>query len=247
MNNSVVSLNNVSFGYDDKLVLEDIKLDIYEGDYLGIIGSNGSAKSTLIKLILNTLKPLKGEIKLFNRDIHSFKDWNKIGYVDQKSTSFNKSFPATVEEVVGLNLFSQVGLFRSINKKHMTKVNECLKIVGMDSYRKRLIGNLSGGEQQKIFIARALVNSPKIIFLDEPTVGIDLKSQEDFYCILEKLNKEFNITIVMISHDIEIIAKKANRLVCMANSRLTIHDNYDKLSTDKILKYMYSSKNKTPI
>lgn len=243
--NSVVSLNNVSFGYNDKLVLEDIKLDIYEGDYVGIIGSNGSAKSTLIKLMVNILKPSKGEIRLFDKDINSFKDWNKIGYVDQKSTSFNKSFPATVEEVVGLNLFSQIGLFKSINRKYLNKVNESLKMVGMDSYRKRLIGNLSGGEQQKIFIARALVNSPKIIFLDEPTVGIDVKSQEDFYYILEKLNKELNITIVMISHDIGVITDKVNRLVRMADGGLTVFNDYNELSMDKLLKPLYYSKNKT--
>ena len=133
---------------------------------------------------------------------------------------FNFSFPASVEEVVAANLYSQIGLFRRIQKKHMKIVYDALKAVGLEKCSKKLIGNLSGGQQQRVFIARALVNHPDIIFLDEPTVGIDAKSQEEFYQLLKKLNEERGITIVIISHDIGSITKNVSRIVCMGDKKL---------------------------
>lgn len=240
----VVELKDVSFGYDEKLVLQDIQLDIYEKDYLGIVGPNGAAKSTLIKLMLGILKPEKGSIKLFHQNIKDFKDWGKIGYIAQKATSFNTSFPATVEEVVAANLFSEIGLFQSIGKKHLEKVEKVLSIVGMKDFKSRLIGNLSGGQQQKVFIARTLVSSPKIIFLDEPTVGIDTKSQEQFYQLMKKLNQEMGITIVMISHDIGAVTENVNRVACMGDKRLVAHDPSSNIPFHEILSEFYGEKMK---
>jgi zinc transport system ATP-binding protein len=235
----VIQIKNLSFGYDKELVLENINLEVFRGDYLGIVGPNGSAKSTLIKLIINNLKPKKGEIYLFGEKIDSFKGWGKIGYVAQKSNSFNTSFPATVEEIVGLNLFSKIGLFKSIKKNHMERVYEALSIVGMEDYGKRLIGNLSGGQQQRVFIARTLVSSPEIILLDEPTVGIDLKSQEEFYKLMMKLNKELNMTIIMVSHDIGAITENANRVACMGGKRLLTHHQCCNTPLGEVLSRFY--------
>lgn len=243
----VVEVNGVYFGYDKGLVLENINLDIFEGDYVGIIGPNGSAKSTLIKLMLDILKPDRGTIRLFGEDINFFKDWGKVGYVAQKAASFNTSFPATVEEVVGANLFSRIGLFKPIKPMHLEMVHRALKVVGMEEYRNRLIGNLSGGQQQKVFIARALVSSPEIIFLDEPTVGIDVKSQQEFYELLDKLNKEFNITIVMVSHDVGVITERAGRIACMGDRRLIVHSGSSQEDFDKILKSLYGENMKVLI
>jgi len=238
----IVSVQNLFFGYDEKLALEDINLDIYKGDYLGIVGPNGSAKSTLLKLVLGLLKPQRGSIKIFNQDIKDFKEWGKVGYVAQKATSFNTSFPATVEEVVTANLFPKIGLFKSVKKKHIEKAYETLKIVGMESYRHRLIGNLSGGQQQKVFIARTLISEPEIIFLDEPTVGIDVESQKEFYDLLERFNKEMNITIVMVSHDIGVITEKVNRIACMGDRRLLVQNKCCKMSFSKALTDFYGDK-----
>lgn len=240
----IVELKDVSFGYDEKLVLEDIQLDVYEKDYLGIVGPNGAAKSTLIKLMIGILKPVKGSIKLFHQDIKDFKDWGRIGYVAQKATSFNTSFPATVEEVVGANLFPQIGLFKPIQKKHLEKVEQALSIVGMENYKNRLIGNLSGGQQQKVFIARTLASSPKIIFLDEPTVGIDVKSQEQFYQLMKKLNQEMGITIVMVSHDIGAITENVNRVACMGDKRLVTHHQCCNIPFHEVLSEFYGDKMK---
>lgn len=244
MMGNLVSLKEVSFAYEKNLILEKVNLDIQDGDYLGIIGPNGSGKSTLLKLMLQILKPLSGKIQLFNQDIEKFKEWGKIGYVAQRATSFNPAFPATVEEVVVANLAYKIGLFKPIKKEHLLRVDRALEIVGMQNYKKRMIGNLSGGQQQKVFIARALVSSPKIVFLDEPTMGIDLDSQKEFYNLLEKLNKELNITIVMVSHDIGVVTQKANRLVCVGNKTLMIHNTNCNLPVDEVLKNFYGDKMK---
>jgi len=240
----VVTVKNLTFGYDKHLVLKNINLDIFRGDYLGIVGPNGSAKSTLLKLILGLLKPKEGKIQLFNQDINQFKEWGRIGYVAQKATSFNSSFPATVEEVIAANLYPKIGLFKSIKKVHLDKVDRVLRIVGMEGYKNRLIGNLSGGQQQKVFIARTLVSEPEIIFLDEPTVGIDISSQMEFYDLLERLNKEMNITIVIVSHDIGVITEKVNRVACMGDSSLIVHNSCCNIPFNEVLTRFYGDKMK---
>lgn len=236
---SLVKIEGLTFGYDEKMVLEDINLSINKGDYLGIIGPNGSAKSTLLKLMLSILKPQKGRVELFGVNAASFKEWGKIGYVSQKAASFNTGFPATVEEVVAANLYPKIGLFKSIGKKHREEVIEALKIVGMEDYRNRLIGNLSGGQQQRVFIARTLVSSPEIIFLDEPTVGIDIKSQREFYKLLDRLNSELNITIVMVSHDIGVVRERTNRIVILGDGKLQECCDCSSSSLNKALEEVY--------
>ncbi|MFZ5966992.1 MAG: metal ABC transporter ATP-binding protein [Bacillota bacterium] len=240
----VVEIKDLSFGYDQNIVLEDISLYIYRGDYLGIVGPNGAAKSTLIKLILNILQPTKGSIELFGQEIKSFKDWGKIGYVSQKATSFNTGFPATVEEVIAANLYSQIGLFKPVKKHHKERVREALSVVGMEAYQKRLIGNLSGGQQQKVFIARALVSQPEVIFLDEPTVGIDLKSQGEFYQLMKRLNEELGITIVMVSHDIGAITENVSRVACMGDKKLSVHHQCCNVPFGEVLSKFYGDKMK---
>ena len=206
----ILEVKNISFGYGRETILEDVSLELNRGDYLGLIGPNGSAKSTLIKLVLGILKPHRGSIKLFGEDIRKFKQWERVGYVSQKATSFNKKFPATVEEILEVSLRS----------KDRTAVDHALDIVGMDGFKKRLIGHLSGGQQQRVFIAKALISQPELLLLDEPTVGIDLSSQELFYGILEDLNKRYGMTIVLVSHDIGAVTKRVNRIACMGNKRL---------------------------
>ncbi|MDK2918627.1 MAG: zinc transport system ATP-binding protein [Candidatus Petromonas sp.] len=240
----VVSVKNVTFGYDTKFVLENINLDIFKGDYLGIVGPNGSAKSTLVKLMLGLLKPQRGKIELFGQKIEKFREWGRIGYVAQKAASFNSSFPATVEEVVAANLYPKIGLFKSIKKKDMDRVYRVLEIVGMKDYHHRLIGNLSGGQQQKVFIARTLVSEPEIIFLDEPTVGIDISSKKEFYDLMEKLNKKMKITIVMISHDIGAITEKVNRVACMGDRRLIVHNKCCDIPFKEVLSEFYGDEMK---
>ena len=209
---NIISIENVSFGYNKDNILNDIILSIDEGDFIGIVGCNGSGKSTLLKLLIGQLNPSKGKIKFFDEEISKSNNLDKIGYVSQISMSTGASFPATVEEIVMANLYSKIGFMKFPKKEHKEKVKESLKIVNMEDYSKRLIGNLSGGQQQRVMIARALVSDPKILILDEPTTGIDAASEEQLYNLLEKLNKESKITIIIVSHDFAKITKYTNKI-----------------------------------
>ncbi len=224
MSADIIKIDNISFGYGRINVLEGVSTTIKDGDFLGIVGPNGSGKSTLLKIFLGLIKPQKGTIKVFDVDINKFNQWGLIGYIPQKATSFNQGFPATVEEVVSANLYPMVGLAGRISKVHREKVDEALRTVGMLEYKKRIIGRLSGGQQQRVFIAKALVSNPRVIFMDEPTVGIDQKSEESFYELMDSLNKNKGITLVIVTHDIGAIDKRVNRVLCLSEGKLLEHD-----------------------
>ena len=166
-------------------------------------------------MILRLLPLSSGSVKLFGQDIKQFKDWSKIGYVPQKATSFDVNFPATVKEVVEMARFAKRGLFHRTTKEDKMMVEKSLRQVNTWEYKDRLIGDLSGGQQQRIFIARALAGEPEIIFLDEPTTGVDKKSQDDFYNILRELNKNLDLTLVLVTHDVERITKEAMHIACI--------------------------------
>lgn len=206
-----ISIDDVSFRYRDTDVLEHITLDISQGDYVGIIGPNGSGKTTLLKLFLGLLPLQKGQIKLFGTPISEFTQWEKIGYVPQKSAGAGFHFPITAMEVVMMN--PRV-------KQHQAK--QALAAVEMEALAYRPISEMSGGQQQRVFIARAIASQPKLLVLDEPTVGIDSESQETFYELLKKLNSQHGITLVIVSHDIDVVAHEVKTVICV-NKILVCH------------------------
>lgn len=210
-----IEISHVSFSYGESEILRDITFAIHKGDYLGMVGPNGAGKTTLLKIMLGLLAPASGSVALFGTDVRNFKDWPKIGYVAQKAVNFDAHFPATVAEVVLMGRYAKRGLFHRITVEDRMAVNDALKTAEMQQYRDRLIGDLSGGQQQRVFIARALVTQPEIMFLDEPTTGVDAKSQEEFYALLRKLNQESNVTMVLVSHDIDRILREAMHVACI--------------------------------
>lgn len=220
MTKPIIQLRNVTFQYDETQALNNISFQVQEGDFLALLGPNGSGKSTLLKLILGLLKPTKGEIELFGEPIQAFKQHEWIGYVSQKSNSFNSGFPATVEEVVKSGLTKKVGLFKRYPKNVDQLVIEALQAVGMESFAPRNIGQLSGGQQQRVFIARALIAEPKLLILDEPTVGIDHENVQSFYDMLVKLNEERQITMILVTHDVDIVSEHISHVACLNK---TIH------------------------
>lgn len=236
--NEMINVKDLSFAYQGKPILKDISFQVEKGDFLGIIGPNGSGKSTLVKLLIKILTPSKGSIEILGEDIQSFDRWSKIGYISQKANSFNGDFPATVEEIVGTNLLAKTGIFRRKTKDHRDRVYEALEKVGMQDYGKKLIGQLSGGQQQRVFIARVLVGEPEIMILDEPTVGIDMKSEEALYCLLARLNNDPGITIIMVTHDIGAITVHANKLICLGEQGMLVH-NLNNPMTDDTLSEIY--------
>ena len=216
MKNKVLEVKDLSFSYPDKSILHRLSFDVDAGDFMCIVGTNGTGKSTLLKLILNQLSPLEGEIKLLGTNSEKYKDFASIAYVSQKATNINRDFPATVEEVVSLGLYSKKGLFKRNTKEDKKLIDSALESVGMLDYKHRQIGYLSGGQQQRVFIAKALISNPRIIFLDEPTTGIDIRAVDSICCLLGDLNKNSGITIVMVTHDISSIIYHSNKILVLS-------------------------------
>lgn len=208
---TIIELQNVCFSYGMEEVIKDVSLQIHKGDYVGIIGPNGGGKSTFIKLMLGILKPISGRVLLFGTDVDKFKEWYKIGYVPQK-TYIEMNFPITVEELVAMGRYAKRGLFRFPTKDDKEQVMQALKEVDMLEYKNRQINDLSPGQQQRVFIARALVTEPEVVFLDEPTVGVDIKTQKQFYALLRSLNKNLELTLVLASHELDVVAHEATEL-----------------------------------
>lgn len=223
-NNNIVELRGISFSFSKQTIFHDLDLDICRGDFIGLIGPNGSGKTTLLKLIVGLLAPDSGSVKLFGEGISSFKRKYLIGYVPQKATNFDPSFPAIVFEVVCMGRYARIGMGRGLSKQDYEIIERSLSLVGMSKYRNRRIGDLSGGQQQKVFIARALAGEPELLLLDEPTVGVDAKSQADFYDMLNEMNSSLGVTLLIVSHDIGVVSKQVGKIACL-NHRISIHES----------------------
>lgn len=211
--NKIIEVKDLSFKYDRDYIFENLNFDIYEGDFVGIIGANGAGKSTLIKLILGQLRATNGSVRIYGEDPQLAKCLSSVGYVPQVGRARGMDFPARVSEIVMMNMYQEIGLFRFVKKHHKEAVRRALEMVGMEDFENRRFSDLSGGQQQRVVIAKAIVNKPKILIMDEPTTGIDKKSEIVLYDLLKMLQEKENLTIVMISHDIEKIKKCSNKIV----------------------------------
>ncbi len=234
MNKKVaIELKNISAGYGNDIVIENITCNIYDKDFFGIIGPNGGGKSTLLKIILGLLNPFKGYIRIYGKPPKIGR--KNIGYVPQYS-EYDKHYPISVWDVVLMGRRSIRGfhpLYSSDDKKATV---ETLKKVSMLEYKKRHISELSGGQRQRVFIARALVSNPKILLLDEPTASIDKDLQINFYNLLKELNK--SVTILLVTHDIGVISSYVNRVACLNHFMFT-HDD-EKMISKEMLEKTYS-------
>lgn len=218
----LAEVTEVSFAYDSEPVLEGVNLAIERGDILGLIGPNGGGKTTLLRVILGQLLPREGRVTLFGTDVRAFTQWYRIGYVPQRIWGFDQNFPATVEEVVTAGRFPRVGLFHRLRTEDRRAVREALEMVGLAEHRRKRIGNLSAGQQQRAFLARALAGDAELLLLDEPTAAVDPRAQEDFYTLLERLNRERRLTVVLVSHDLATVASQVKSLACL-NRRMLFH------------------------
>jgi len=218
----IAELENVCVEYGTERVLDTVSLRIARGDFLGIIGPNGSGKTTLLRVLLGLLHPRSGQVRLFGTEIGAFREWHRIGYVPQKAVAFESKFPASVLEVARSGRCGRVGLGRPFDARDRQAALAALDTVGMASSRDQLIGRLSAGQQQRVFIARALASAPDLLVLDEPTVGVDLDAQEQFYSLLRRLNRERGTTLILVSHDIGVVAAEVTQLACL-NRTLVFH------------------------
>lgn len=225
-NEIVVAINNISFSYHGQSVLNKINLTIKRGEFLGIIGPNGSGKTTLLKIILGLLKPHTGSVNLFGTPLHRFRQWSKLGYVPQKAGLSAVPFPITVDEVVSLSIHDEEAIAAA------------LQAVDMVPARKKLLSELSSGQQQRVFIARALASKPQLLILDEPTVGVDIDAQEKFYSLLRSLHKKEQLTLILVSHDIDIVAHEVNEIACI-NGRLLCHGKSEDILKSSVMEKLY--------
>jgi zinc transport system ATP-binding protein len=228
-----IELKNISAGYGNDTVIENINCNIYDGDFFGIIGPNGGGKSTLLKIILGLLNPTKGNIKIYGKPSKIGR--RNIGYVPQYS-EYDKQYPISVWDVVLMGRRSIRGFHPLYSSDDKKATIEALKKVNMLEYKKRHIRKLSGGQRQRVFIARALVSIPKILLLDEPTASIDKDLQINFYNLLKELNK--NVTILLVTHDIGVISSYVNRVACLTHFMFTPDD--EKMISKEMLEKTYS-------
>jgi len=205
----MIEIRNLTFSYtgESPYLISDLTMDIPGGQLISVIGENGSAKSTLIKLVVGLLKPLKGTVK-----IHT----TSVGYVPQKMETFNKQFPITVEEVYKIHL-------RALGLKDNSLIDKCLQEVSMQDYKKSLVGNLSGGQTQRVFIGRALLGDPSLIILDEPSTGMDLRSQKEVRKILKNL-REKGVTILTVEHNISAAIHNSDYIIRMGDQSGVLYD-----------------------
>jgi zinc transport system ATP-binding protein len=232
---TLIRIDHVEFRYRKDPVLVDIQLEIQAGDFLAVIGPNGSGKTSLIKIMLGLLEPVRGAVSLFGTPIRDFREWERIGYVPQKAIHFDPYFPASVKEVVAMGLVAVAHQRRVRSGERESRVLGALEAVRMEDKKDRPIGELSGGQQQRVFIARALVSSPEILILDEPTAGVDAESQNRFYGMLDRLNRERGLTVVFSTHNVGVINRHVNKVACI-NQRLFFHGSHEEFcETDHLL------------
>jgi zinc transport system ATP-binding protein len=220
----IFDVKNLSFVVKNQSILSNISLEIFQAEYIAVIGPNGGGKTTLIRMLLGLEKPTSGEVKIFGQKLSHFKKWHKIGYVPQRASLVDSSFPATVLDIVKMGRTSQLGFFSTFSKEDERLVRDAMLKMDVLDLADKMVGTLSGGQRQRVMIARALASKPEILILDEPNTGVDTPSQRSFYALLKKLNQEDKITIVFITHDIGVIADDIARLFTI-NQKATICNN----------------------
>ena len=250
---NILHVQNLTISYGAHVAVDDISFDVKAGDLLGIVGPNGSGKTTLFRAIFE-LQPYSGTISLFGYGRDRFQSLLPlVGYVPQK-IAFEPNFPATVHDVVSMGIipakraargeelvrnhgYSWNHTYRDI-KKTDSRVEEVLKTVKIDHLGSRRIGELSGGEQQRVFIATSLINDPMILVLDEPVTSVDVESQTRFYDVVTEINRN-GTTIVWSSHDLDALEKYASKVACM-NRKLFFHGHKEDFFADEDILKTYT-------
>ncbi|MBR8466456.1 ABC transporter ATP-binding protein [Campylobacter sp. faydin G-140] len=236
----MLNVKNLSFEYEKRKILKDINFDAKQGEFIGILGSNGCGKSTFLKNILRILQPKSGIISLQNRTIndYSLKELARIlGFVPQKSML---NSPLLVEDIIFMGRFCHLkNQFVGYSELDHKKVDEIMNLLGITHFAKRVANSLSGGEFQRVLLARALVSEPKVLLLDEPTSALDLNYAIEILKICTKLTKELNLLSVIVLHDLNLAALFCDRVVMLKDGEVRHNGSVRELYTKEILKEIY--------
>ncbi len=226
----ILEVKHLDFKYNNQFVLKDVNFELTEGEYVGILGPNGGGKSTLLKLILGILPLQKGFIKIPGAKLgnHSF-----IGYVPQKSSCIGYDFPSKVHELLD-NSLEPGNSFMFDRQKQDAKIQQILDELKIDHLKDKLLGELSGGERQKVFIAKSLISSPKILILDEPTAAVDIESESVFYNLIKSLKNKYNLTIILVSHDIAAVSKEVDKVFFLNKTIECFHSGQEFLQEENL-------------
>lgn len=239
MGGPIIHFEQATLAYGRRVALEDITLDVAEGEFLGIIGPNGSGKTTMLRAILGLLPPVRGSARVFDCACEALRCAHRarIGYLPQMGAS-DPYFPITAYEAVLMGRYSAIGLLRRPGPKDREMARAALRDVGMEPSAATPLAHLSGGQQQRVMIARALAAQPEILLLDEPTTGIDLPSQQDLMELIVRLHKIRGLTVLLVTHDVNLIRSSVHRLALL-NRRLHALGPPETVLTKEILTRVY--------
>ncbi len=228
----ILKCENVSLSYDGRTVASNINFCVNEGDYLCILGENGSGKTTLINAILGLKKVAEGKLT-YGEGVRA----QNIGYLPQKQSS-NADFPACVREIVRTGFLGKRGFRPYYSKEERERAESLMKTLGIFDFAKRSMDELSGGQQKRVLLARALCSAEKLLILDEPTAALDPIVTEGLYEMTKKLNREEGIAVIMVSHDVAAATKYANRILHIKHEQLFFGSTEDYLETELAKAYL---------
>lgn len=217
----VLLVSHIRFMRGDIVVLDNVNFSVKEGEYVGIIGPNGGGKTTLLDIILGLEKPSAGTITWGD----AIESRSNIGYVPQHAASFDPLFPATVEEIVASGRVALRPWYQGAGTRDAFRVEKAMQTCGIAHLAQRRIGEVSGGERQRAFLARALAGEPRVLVLDEPMSAVDEHQQETLYDVLRDLHARTHMTILMVSHDLHAVEREATRVLCL-NKKIVNHNSY---------------------
>lgn len=220
MKEKLIELQSVTAGYEDQIILQDVNLTIFQNDFIGIIGPNGGGKTTLVKVIIGLIKPFSGKV-IYHFQNHHDGHRNPIGYLPQISHT-DRIFPITVLDIVLSGLAKRHRLINHFSKKDIEKARQILRNMGIEHLAGKNIGELSGGQIQRVFLARAIVSDPQLLILDEPNTFVDNKFEQDLYFTLKSLNQK--MAILIVSHDVGTITSYVKTIACV-NRQLFYHES----------------------
>lgn len=226
----LISFDNVTLGYGRTVVLQGLDFDIEDGELLGLVGPNGGGKTTVLRAVLEVLRPRQGVVRRHRPDL-------RFGYVPQRS-QLDGHWPLSTLDVVLMGLYREVGLVRRPSKQHREEARQLLEYVELGSDVDRLFSTLSGGQRQRALLARALITRPDLLVLDEPTTGLDLAGTATFFEVVEDLQRERGLTVLLASHDLNAVANHVERVALVLPGAFRV-GSIEELITSEVLSDLY--------